>query len=244
MHQYTLMRHLPTHTDERNFRCNQCGKAFRQMSTLSQHKATHSEVIISDCVYLVSPFSACGDWALHSWGCIIFLYISSIRLSNFPLLWAFTVSLFSLFHISVTLVGMSSCYILLEFRELVNINTILTTDELEGGHYLPLNLLSFSLDSLRASLLSPLLILLSSGTILNAKCWSSLTGLCVFSYEETKTMIYNLPLVECTLQLSSSSLSLCMKAILWLFLCLKVNFGADLAVICLLPNPSNSLGIG
>nr|CAD7400689.1 unnamed protein product [Timema cristinae] len=29
-HQYTLMRHLPTHTDERNFKCNACGKCFRQ----------------------------------------------------------------------------------------------------------------------------------------------------------------------------------------------------------------------
>ncbi|KMQ94469.1 fez family zinc finger protein 2 [Lasius niger] len=42
-HQYTLMRHLPTHTDERNFKCEACGKAFRQLSTLSQHKAIHSD---------------------------------------------------------------------------------------------------------------------------------------------------------------------------------------------------------
>ncbi|CAH2003583.1 unnamed protein product [Acanthoscelides obtectus] len=41
-HQYTLLRHLPTHTDERKFQCNTCGKAFRQMSTLSQHRAIHS----------------------------------------------------------------------------------------------------------------------------------------------------------------------------------------------------------
>ncbi|RVE53025.1 hypothetical protein evm_002323 [Chilo suppressalis] len=41
-HQYTLMRHLPTHTDERNFHCNACGKSFRQLSTLSQHRAIHS----------------------------------------------------------------------------------------------------------------------------------------------------------------------------------------------------------
>ncbi|XP_047998683.1 zinc finger protein ZFP2-like isoform X2 [Leguminivora glycinivorella] len=41
-HQYTLMRHLPTHTDERNFHCDTCGKSFRQLSTLSQHRAIHS----------------------------------------------------------------------------------------------------------------------------------------------------------------------------------------------------------
>ncbi|KAJ8728649.1 hypothetical protein PYW07_006345 [Mythimna separata] len=36
------MRHLPTHTDERNFHCAACGKSFRQLSTLSQHRAIHS----------------------------------------------------------------------------------------------------------------------------------------------------------------------------------------------------------
>ncbi|XP_032523007.1 uncharacterized protein LOC116774395 [Danaus plexippus] len=41
-HQYTLMRHLPTHTDERNFHCDACAKSFRQLSTLSQHRAIHS----------------------------------------------------------------------------------------------------------------------------------------------------------------------------------------------------------
>lgn len=41
-HQYTLMRHIPTHTDERKYTCRVCGKAFRQMSTLSQHRAIHS----------------------------------------------------------------------------------------------------------------------------------------------------------------------------------------------------------
>jgi len=31
-HQYTLMRHLPTHTDERKYICDVCNKAFRQVS--------------------------------------------------------------------------------------------------------------------------------------------------------------------------------------------------------------------
>jgi len=39
-HQYTLVRHLPVHTDQRNFKCDLCDMAFRQLSTLIQHKAS------------------------------------------------------------------------------------------------------------------------------------------------------------------------------------------------------------
>ncbi|KAK4295817.1 hypothetical protein Pmani_031638 [Petrolisthes manimaculis] len=65
MHQYTLMRHLPTHTDERNFRCSQCGKAFRQMSTLSQHKATHSESRPYVCDICQKTFSRVSTLISH-----------------------------------------------------------------------------------------------------------------------------------------------------------------------------------
>lgn len=65
MHQYTLMRHLPTHTDERNFRCNQCGKAFRQMSTLSQHKATHSKSRPYVCDLCQKTFSRVSTLISH-----------------------------------------------------------------------------------------------------------------------------------------------------------------------------------
>lgn len=43
-HQYCLARHLPVHSDIRNYRCSniKCGKTFRQLSTLSQHMAIHS----------------------------------------------------------------------------------------------------------------------------------------------------------------------------------------------------------
>lgn len=41
-HNYTLIRHLRTHSEARCFKCQECGKSFRQLSTLTQHKATHS----------------------------------------------------------------------------------------------------------------------------------------------------------------------------------------------------------
>jgi uncharacterized Zn-finger protein len=56
-HQYTLMRHLPTHTDERNFKCDACGKAFRQLSTLSQHKAIHSDARPYICEFCKKTFN-------------------------------------------------------------------------------------------------------------------------------------------------------------------------------------------
>lgn len=42
-HHYTYLRHLPTHTNVRDFVCKLCGKAFRQLSTLSQHGVIHSQ---------------------------------------------------------------------------------------------------------------------------------------------------------------------------------------------------------
>lgn len=42
-HHYTYLRHLPTHTNIRDFVCKLCGKAFRQLSTLSQHRVIHSQ---------------------------------------------------------------------------------------------------------------------------------------------------------------------------------------------------------
>lgn len=58
-HQYTLMRHLPTHTDERNFKCEACGKAFRQLSTLSQHRAIHSDARPYVCEFCKKTFNRC-----------------------------------------------------------------------------------------------------------------------------------------------------------------------------------------
>lgn len=50
------MRHLPTHTDERNFHCEVCNKSFRQLSTLSQHRAIHSND---------RPYSCEVSWHRH-----------------------------------------------------------------------------------------------------------------------------------------------------------------------------------
>ncbi|XP_011503483.1 PREDICTED: uncharacterized protein LOC105366662 [Ceratosolen solmsi marchali] len=64
-HQYTLMRHLPTHTDERNFKCDACGKAFRQLSTLSQHKAIHSDARPYICEFCKKTFNRVSTLISH-----------------------------------------------------------------------------------------------------------------------------------------------------------------------------------
>jgi len=57
-HQYTLVRHLPVHTDERKFKCDKCEKAFRQLSTLTQHKASkHSSSKPYVCEICTKSFS-------------------------------------------------------------------------------------------------------------------------------------------------------------------------------------------
>ncbi|KAJ8679392.1 hypothetical protein QAD02_015179 [Eretmocerus hayati] len=64
-HQYTLMRHLPTHTDERNFKCDICSKAFRQLSTLSQHKAIHSDARPYVCEFCKKTFNRVSTLISH-----------------------------------------------------------------------------------------------------------------------------------------------------------------------------------
>ncbi|XP_063225719.1 zinc finger and BTB domain-containing protein 24-like isoform X2 [Bacillus rossius redtenbacheri] len=64
-HQYTLMRHLPTHTDERNYTCTVCGKSFRQMSTLSQHRAIHSDARPYVCEVCKKTFNRVSTLISH-----------------------------------------------------------------------------------------------------------------------------------------------------------------------------------
>ncbi|CAH0719148.1 unnamed protein product, partial [Brenthis ino] len=64
-HQYTLMRHLPTHTDERNFHCDACSKSFRQLSTLSQHRAIHSAARPYSCEVCYKTFNRVSTLISH-----------------------------------------------------------------------------------------------------------------------------------------------------------------------------------
>ncbi|XP_052744533.1 zinc finger protein 394-like [Bicyclus anynana] len=64
-HQYTLLRHLPTHTDERNFHCDACSKSFRQLSTLSQHRAIHSAERPYSCEVCEKTFNRVSTLISH-----------------------------------------------------------------------------------------------------------------------------------------------------------------------------------
>ncbi|CAK1542603.1 unnamed protein product [Leptosia nina] len=64
-HQYTLMRHLPTHTDERNYHCSECSKSFRQLSTLSQHRAIHSAERPYSCEVCKKTFNRVSTLISH-----------------------------------------------------------------------------------------------------------------------------------------------------------------------------------
>ncbi|KAF9424422.1 hypothetical protein HW555_000561 [Spodoptera exigua] len=63
-HQYTLMRHLPTHTDERNFHCV-CNKTFNRVSTLISHRKTHSDEKPYRCHICPKGFHQKGNLRNH-----------------------------------------------------------------------------------------------------------------------------------------------------------------------------------
>ena len=57
-YKYTLVRHLPVHTDERKYKCDHCQQSFRQQSTLAQHKASkHSKIKPYVCEICEKSFS-------------------------------------------------------------------------------------------------------------------------------------------------------------------------------------------
>ncbi|KAK9507648.1 hypothetical protein O3M35_007459 [Rhynocoris fuscipes] len=63
--QYTLVRHIPTHTDVRNYQCDMCPKAFRQLSTLAQHKATHLNMRPFTCDFCKKSFNRISTLISH-----------------------------------------------------------------------------------------------------------------------------------------------------------------------------------
>lgn len=64
-HSYTLARHLPIHSNVRNYPCNECKKSFRQLSTLSQHMAIHSRERPFVCDYCQKSFNRVSTLISH-----------------------------------------------------------------------------------------------------------------------------------------------------------------------------------
>lgn len=64
-HHYTYLRHLPTHTNIRDFVCKLCGKAFRQLSTLSQHRVIHSKDRPFNCEVCHKDFNRISTLISH-----------------------------------------------------------------------------------------------------------------------------------------------------------------------------------
>jgi hypothetical protein len=64
-HSYTLKRHLPIHSDKREFHCGECGKSFRQFCTLSQHRAVHSINRPYKCEYCAKSFNRVSTLISH-----------------------------------------------------------------------------------------------------------------------------------------------------------------------------------
>lgn len=54
--QWSLNRHLKTHTGEKNFECPICNKAFVQKCSLTRHVQTHSEETPFQCTQCEKPF--------------------------------------------------------------------------------------------------------------------------------------------------------------------------------------------